>query len=109
MILNNAVSNVICSILFGERFEYDDPVFLTLLKLINQNTKLLGSPMVQVRADFYALAVSSFGDIWFPGFVLLISYILLLENKNIITQPVQNTSVVLYLQCTDSRSPAFCQ
>ncbi|NWH76316.1 CP2F2 protein, partial [Piaya cayana] len=28
MILNNAVSNVICSILFGQRFEYDDPVFL---------------------------------------------------------------------------------
>ncbi|OXB82725.1 UNVERIFIED_CONTAM: hypothetical protein H355_000423 [Colinus virginianus] len=46
MILNNAVSNVICSILFGERFEYDDPAFLTLLKLLNENTKLLGSPMV---------------------------------------------------------------
>uniref|UniRef100_A0A669QV09 Cytochrome P450 family 2 subfamily W member 1 n=1 Tax=Phasianus colchicus TaxID=9054 RepID=A0A669QV09_PHACC len=41
MILNNAVSNVICSILFGERFEYDDPEFLTLLKLLNENTKLL--------------------------------------------------------------------
>uniref|UniRef100_A0A8B9FBR7 Cytochrome P450 2K1-like protein n=1 Tax=Amazona collaria TaxID=241587 RepID=A0A8B9FBR7_9PSIT len=39
MILNSAVSNVICSILFGERFEYDDPVFLTLLKLMNENTK----------------------------------------------------------------------
>lgn len=50
MILNNAVSNVICSILFGERFEYDDPAFLTLLKLLNENTKLLGSPMVLVRA-----------------------------------------------------------
>ncbi|KAM6379399.1 cytochrome P450 2W1-like [Pluvialis apricaria] len=52
MILNNAVSNVICSILFGERFEYDDPVFLTLLKLINENTKLLGSPMVLLY-NFY--------------------------------------------------------
>ncbi|KAI1233740.1 hypothetical protein IHE44_0004183 [Lamprotornis superbus] len=52
MIINNAVSNVICSILFGERFEYDDPAFLTLLKLINQNTKLLGSPMVQLY-NFY--------------------------------------------------------
>ncbi|KAM9372380.1 uncharacterized protein LRP34_007649 [Phaethornis superciliosus] len=52
MILNNAVSNVICSILFGERFEYDDPVFITLLKMINENTKLLGSPMVLLY-NFY--------------------------------------------------------
>ncbi|KAM7091722.1 uncharacterized protein J5F26_011102 [Ciconia maguari] len=52
MILNNAVSNVICSILFGERFEYDDPVFLNLLKLLNENTKLLGSPMVLLY-NFY--------------------------------------------------------
>ncbi|KAM9292163.1 uncharacterized protein RDI95_004276 [Morus bassanus] len=52
MILNNAVSNVICSILFGERFEYDDPVFLTLLKLLNENTKLLGSPGVLLY-NFY--------------------------------------------------------
>ncbi|XP_042684231.1 cytochrome P450 2K4-like [Centrocercus urophasianus] len=52
MILNNAVSNVICSILFGERFEYDDPAFLTLLKLLNENTKLLGSPVVLLY-NFY--------------------------------------------------------
>ncbi|CAM4618510.1 unnamed protein product, partial [Lepidochelys olivacea] len=45
MILNSAVSNVICSILFGERFQYEDPIFLTLLKLLNENSKLLGSPM----------------------------------------------------------------
>uniref|UniRef100_A0A8B9DZ59 Cytochrome P450 2K1 n=1 Tax=Anser cygnoides TaxID=8845 RepID=A0A8B9DZ59_ANSCY len=53
MILNNAVSNVICSILFGERFEYDDPAFLTLLKLLNENTKLLGSPMISVAPQLY--------------------------------------------------------
>ncbi|NWI98723.1 CP2K1 protein, partial [Crypturellus undulatus] len=52
MILNSAVSNVICSVLFGERFEYDDPAFLTLLKLLNENTKLLGSPMVLLY-NFY--------------------------------------------------------
>ncbi|CAM5086801.1 unnamed protein product, partial [Natator depressus] len=45
VILNSAVSNVICSILFGERFQYEDPIFLTLLKLLNENSKLLGSPM----------------------------------------------------------------
>ncbi|XP_030433787.1 cytochrome P450 2K1-like isoform X2 [Gopherus evgoodei] len=52
VILNSAVSNVICSILFGERFEYEDPIFLALLKLLNENTKLLGSPMVQLY-NFY--------------------------------------------------------
>uniref|UniRef100_A0A663NBF6 Uncharacterized protein n=1 Tax=Athene cunicularia TaxID=194338 RepID=A0A663NBF6_ATHCN len=51
MILNNAVSNVICSILFGERFEYDDPVFLKLLKLINENTNKT-SPAPQLY-NFY--------------------------------------------------------
>ncbi|XP_044836461.1 cytochrome P450 2K1-like [Mauremys mutica] len=52
VILNSAVSNIICSILFGERFEYEDPIFLALLKLLNENTKLLGSPMVQLY-NFY--------------------------------------------------------
>ncbi|NXO23331.1 CP2K1 protein, partial [Cisticola juncidis] len=52
VILNNAVCNVMCSILFGERFEYDDPEFLTLLELISQNIKLFGSPMVQLY-NFY--------------------------------------------------------
>ncbi|XP_074867212.1 cytochrome P450 2K1-like [Carettochelys insculpta] len=52
VILNSAVSNVICSILFGERFDYEDPVFLTLLKLLNENTKLLGSPTAQLY-NFY--------------------------------------------------------
>uniref|UniRef100_K7FBC7 Uncharacterized protein n=1 Tax=Pelodiscus sinensis TaxID=13735 RepID=K7FBC7_PELSI len=52
VILNSAVSNVICSVLFGERFAYEDPVFLTLLKLLNENTKLLGSPAVQLY-NFY--------------------------------------------------------
>nr|XP_033819682.1 cytochrome P450 2K1 [Geotrypetes seraphini] len=52
VILNSAVSNVICSILFGERFEYQDPTFLTLLKLLNENAKLLGTPLVLLY-NFY--------------------------------------------------------
>lgn len=107
MILNNAVSNVICSILFGDRFEYDDPVFLTLLKLLNENTKLLGSPMVLVRAWFYDLAFSFFGDMRFPKFVLQASYILLLKARTwtlSASQPVQNTSAVLYPPRTDSQA-----
>ncbi|XP_066271771.1 cytochrome P450 2J4-like [Branchiostoma lanceolatum] len=36
-LLQNAVSNVICSIVFGSRFEYSDPKFQYLMERINQN------------------------------------------------------------------------
>ncbi|XP_019642652.1 PREDICTED: cytochrome P450 2U1-like [Branchiostoma belcheri] len=34
-IVQNAVSNIICSIVFGRRFEYGDPDFLRLMRLLN--------------------------------------------------------------------------
>ncbi|XP_077130954.1 cytochrome P450 2K4-like [Ranitomeya variabilis] len=46
MLINTAVSNVICSIIFGKRFEYDDPTFEKLIKMLDENTKLLGTPKV---------------------------------------------------------------
>ncbi|XP_075115119.1 cytochrome P450 2F2-like [Leptodactylus fuscus] len=41
--LSRAVSNVICSIVFGHRFEYEDKRFLSLLQLINDNFQVLSS------------------------------------------------------------------
>ncbi|XP_078496972.1 cytochrome P450 2D15-like isoform X3 [Lissotriton helveticus] len=45
LMMNNAVSNVICSIIFGDRFEYDDKHFRKVLKLfddiINSGTDIL--------------------------------------------------------------------
>ncbi|XP_007945607.1 cytochrome P450 2J2-like [Orycteropus afer afer] len=38
--INNAVSNIICSITFGERFEYQDSQFQELLKLLDEVTYL---------------------------------------------------------------------
>ncbi|KAJ1096220.1 hypothetical protein NDU88_001363 [Pleurodeles waltl] len=52
IILNSAVSNVICSIIFGKRFEYEDPTFLTLINLLGDNFRLLGAPQVQLY-NFY--------------------------------------------------------
>ncbi|XP_067652383.1 cytochrome P450 2U1-like [Haliotis asinina] len=36
-LVHNAVSNVICSIIFGKRFEYTDPLFIKFLKAMDEN------------------------------------------------------------------------
>ncbi|XP_074847486.1 cytochrome P450 2K1-like isoform X2 [Carettochelys insculpta] len=42
--MNIPISNVIMSIIFGHRFDYEDPTFLRLIHLINENIRLSGSP-----------------------------------------------------------------
>ncbi|TFJ96339.1 l-threonine 3-dehydrogenase [Platysternon megacephalum] len=51
-LISRAVSNVICSIVFGDRFEYQDWSFLTWVGLINQNFQLLSSPWGQMYNIF---------------------------------------------------------
>ncbi|XP_066573706.1 cytochrome P450 2K1 [Amia ocellicauda] len=46
--INSAVSNVICTIVFGDRFDYSDPQFLRLQQLVNQNVKLVTSPAMRL-------------------------------------------------------------
>nr|ARO89864.1 cytochrome P450 Cyp2k1 [Andrias davidianus] len=38
--------------MLGKRYEYQDPTFLRLLKLVNENIRLLGSPMVSIYNVF---------------------------------------------------------
>ncbi|XP_032822975.2 cytochrome P450 2J4-like [Petromyzon marinus] len=40
--INNAVSNIICSIVFGNRFDYDDKRFRNLLHLFAENFRIEG-------------------------------------------------------------------
>ncbi|XP_032068735.1 cytochrome P450 2K4-like isoform X4 [Thamnophis elegans] len=42
-LMNSAVGNIIVSIILGKRYEYGDPTFQRLLKLINENVRLAGS------------------------------------------------------------------
>ncbi|OCT83134.1 hypothetical protein XELAEV_18025673mg [Xenopus laevis] len=48
ILLNTAVSNIICSIIFGERFEYDDHTFQKLLCLIEESVKAESGTVPQI-------------------------------------------------------------
>uniref|UniRef100_A0A8C2JRB5 Cytochrome P450 2M1-like n=1 Tax=Cyprinus carpio TaxID=7962 RepID=A0A8C2JRB5_CYPCA len=50
--LMNAVSNVICSIVFGHRFELEDPQFKSLLRTVNAYFSVLSSPLGQIYNIF---------------------------------------------------------
>ncbi|XP_068454929.1 cytochrome P450 2K1-like [Clinocottus analis] len=70
--INCAVSNIICSIIYGSRFEYDDPEFTTLVERTKRNLHLVGSPSLQLynlfpwfgkwianRKELYTLTVAN--------------------------------------------------
>ncbi|XP_040179175.1 cytochrome P450 2H2-like [Rana temporaria] len=54
-LLRLSVSNVICSIVFGERFDYEDKKFMILLNLIQEVVTLLNSRMGQLLNLFPTL------------------------------------------------------
>ncbi|CAL8334319.1 unnamed protein product [Boreogadus saida] len=51
-LLSCTVSNVICCLVFGERFSYDNEHFLSLLKIISQTLKHFSSPVGQLYNVF---------------------------------------------------------
>ncbi|KAM3668443.1 cytochrome P450 2J2-like isoform 1-T1 [Ammospiza maritima maritima] len=50
--ITNAVANVICSLIFGNRFDYHDEDFQRLLKLMNEMTALSGAVSTQLYNNF---------------------------------------------------------
>ncbi|XP_060706331.1 cytochrome P450 2K1-like [Hemiscyllium ocellatum] len=54
-ILNSAVSNIICSILFGDRFDYDDKMFNSLTNMNNEMTMLAGTASMHVYNSYPSL------------------------------------------------------
>ncbi|ELK00892.1 cytochrome P450 2C19 [Pteropus alecto] len=60
-ILGCALCNVICSIIFQKRFDYKDQTFLNLMERLNEITKILSSPWVQLCNAFPVLLH------YFPG------------------------------------------
>ncbi|XP_048348513.1 cytochrome P450 2W1 [Sphaerodactylus townsendi] len=56
-----APTNITFAMLFGDRFDYKSPVFLTLLKLIDEVMCLLGSPLLHLF-NFYPFLGFFFDD-----------------------------------------------
>ncbi|XP_043945730.1 cytochrome P450 2K1-like [Protopterus annectens] len=52
LIMNSALANIICSIIFGHRFEYDDSTFIQFLKIINESVRLSGSFIIRLYNAF---------------------------------------------------------
>ncbi|XP_053565557.1 cytochrome P450 2C5 [Bombina bombina] len=61
IIMNAAVSNIIVSILLDDRFDYEDPVLLRLIRIMNENIRLMGSPMIMLYNTYPSLIR------WIPG------------------------------------------
>ncbi|CAJ0921126.1 unnamed protein product [Ranitomeya imitator] len=60
MLTNSALSNVICSIIFGKRFEYDDPMFQKLINMLDESVKLVATPKVMLY-NYYPFLGSLLG------------------------------------------------
>ncbi|XP_075057397.1 cytochrome P450 2K1-like isoform X1 [Mixophyes fleayi] len=60
-IINTAVTNIIVSILLGHSYEYDDPTILRLMKLNNENFRILESSMVKCYNSYPSVIG------WLPG------------------------------------------
>ncbi|KAM5237228.1 cytochrome P450 2F1 [Ctenodactylus gundi] len=59
--LSRSVSNIICSVVFGSRFHYDDERLLTIIRLINDNFQIMSSPWGETYNIFPNLLD------WVPG------------------------------------------
>ncbi|XP_016139168.1 cytochrome P450 2J5-like [Sinocyclocheilus grahami] len=55
ILFNNAVSNIICQMVFGQRFDYADHQFRTMLKYISKSIQLEGSIWGQLYEAFPAI------------------------------------------------------
>ncbi|XP_043945461.1 cytochrome P450 2K6-like [Protopterus annectens] len=51
-ILNSAASNILCSMVLGNRFDYKDSTFLTLIRIVHENAKFGASPKTQLYNIF---------------------------------------------------------
>ncbi|XP_072125181.1 cytochrome P450 2K1-like isoform X1 [Mobula birostris] len=90
--LSAAVGNIICSIVFGDRFDYDDQTFISLVKAMNENSELAGSAVLQL---YNAVPILGF---------LFRKKKILLKNQNLILQFMEDFITKNY-QTLDANNP----
>uniref|UniRef100_A0A7M4G253 Cytochrome P450 2W1-like n=1 Tax=Crocodylus porosus TaxID=8502 RepID=A0A7M4G253_CROPO len=97
---NIAPTNIIFLMLFGERFDYKDPMFLSLLRLIDEVMNLLGSPYLQVSNPFFN---------FYPllGFFLKTHKIFLLSSDATWSKYFQNKVKLVYLKEKNKKKSLF--
>ncbi|MEE6460478.1 hypothetical protein FKM82_000983 [Ascaphus truei] len=65
-IINNAVSNIICSICFGKRFNYEDEEFKTMLNLMSRGLEISMNSeaiLANICSWMYYLPFGAFGEL----------------------------------------------
>ncbi|KAJ8362794.1 hypothetical protein SKAU_G00116250, partial [Synaphobranchus kaupii] len=77
--VNYAVSNIICAIIYGSRFDYADPAFQKTVDRAKENIHLAGSAEIQLYNMFPWLR-------WCCGWCLVNRTQILKNNKNIIEE-----------------------
>ncbi|XP_048186018.1 cytochrome P450 2F2-like isoform X1 [Perognathus longimembris pacificus] len=54
-VLSRSVSNIICSVIFGHRFDYSDERLLSIIRFINDNFQIMSSPWGELYNIFPGL------------------------------------------------------
>ncbi|XP_041812146.1 cytochrome P450 2K1-like [Chelmon rostratus] len=90
---NYATSNIISSIVYGSRFEYNDPRFKDMVRRVNENIRIAGSAPIQLYNMFPRLAS------WIKNRRLI------LENTEMTMRDVKD--LVNHLQ--ESLNPHICR
>ena len=48
LLFHNGASNIICQVLFGKRFDYNDPFIKEIIHLYTENAKIANGPWAMV-------------------------------------------------------------
>lgn len=60
LMFHNAASNIICQVLFGTRYEYEDPFIKVIVQCFTENAKLANGPWAMVSQSVFLTTLALF-------------------------------------------------